>query len=133
MASLEKVLKKLTYPRLFRLDGFGALLTALLLSQVLARFESVFGMPRDILFILAGTAACFAVYSFSCSLFIKENGRPFLLGIATANFIYCLVTLSLVIYLNPILTGLGMAYFIGEILLVMALVAVELRFSAQNP
>lgn len=127
------LVRQLTYPKLFRLDGLGAVLTALLLSQVLARLESVFGMPADILFILAGVAAGFAVYSFSCSFWIKEKGKPYLLAIALANSIYCLVTFSLIIYLYPSLTWLGMAYFLGEIALVMTLVYVEFQFSIQNP
>lgn len=113
---------------MFLIDGLGAIVTAILLSQVLARFETVFGMPRDILWVLAGAAGCFAVYSISCHLFLKKNGKPFLQGIAIANLIYCLTTLVLVIYLRESLTYLGLAYFIGEMIIILILVRWE--FSA---
>lgn len=117
--------------KLFLIDGLGALVTALLLSQVLARFESVFGMPREILWVLAGIAGCFAVYSFLCHLFIEENGQPYLKGIAVANTVYCITTLGLVIYLNESLTYLGIAYFIGEIFIILILVRLEFNVAGQ--
>lgn len=110
---------------MFLIDGLGAMVTAILLSQVLARFETVFGMPRDILWILAGAAICFAVYSISCHLFLKENEKPYLRGIAIANLLYCLTTLVLVIYLRESLTYLGIAYFIGEMIIILILVRWE--------
>lgn len=112
---------------MFLIDGLGAILTSLLLSQVLARFEAVFGMPRDILWLLAGVAACFAVYSISCHLFLTKNGKPYLQGIAVANMIYCLTTLGLVLYLWASLTYLGLAYFIGEMIIILILVKLEFR------
>ena len=121
------MLRNLSYRSLFLIDGVGALVTALLLSQVLARFEDIFGMPRQVLFVLAGIAACFAVYSISCHFLIKEQWRPYLRGIALANMTYCLSTLVLVLYLNRSLTWLGIAYFLGEIVLVMTLVAIEMK------
>ena len=110
---------------MFLIDGLGAIVTAILLSQVLARFETVFGMPQDILWILAGVAACFAVYSISCHLFLEKNEQPYLRGIAVANLFYCLTTLVLVIYLRATLTYLGLAYFIGEMIIILILVRWE--------
>jgi hypothetical protein len=126
------MLKNLTPKKLFLIDGMGAVLTALLLSQLLARLIPVFGMPRAILYPLAGIAACFAAYSFTCHLLIKQNWAPFLRGIAVANTLYCLTTLGCVIYLWDSLTWLGIAYFIGEILIVMTLVRAEIKMSQKN-
>lgn len=117
---------KVSIKTLFLIDGIGAVITALLLSQVLARYESVFGMPASLLYILAGVAACFAVYSLTCYWRIKEGGAAFLTGIAVANTLYCIATLGIVAYRFDNLTWLGVAYFIGEILVVMGLVSVEL-------
>ncbi len=125
------MLTNLDFKKLFLIDGLGALLTALLLSQVLARFESVFGMPREILWGLAGMAGCFAIYSFLCHLFIEENGKPYLKGIAAANTIYCITTLGLVIYLKESLTYLGVAYFIGEIVIILILVRLEFNVAGK--
>ena len=125
------MLKNLTIKKLFLIDGFGAVVTAFMLGFVLSSFETLFGMPQNILFILAGIACCFAIYSFSCYFFIKENGKPFLKVIAIANTLYCILTLVLVIYLNQTLTWLGVAYFVGEIIIVLALVSVEWRYASK--
>jgi len=117
---------------MFLIDGLGAILTALLLSQVLARFEPVFGMPRDILWLLAGVVACFAIYSISCYLFLEKNGKPYLQGIAIANMLYCLTTLGLLIYLRASLTYLGLAYFIGEMIIILILVRWEFSAAAAS-
>ena len=119
----------LSYKKFFLLDGIGAVVTALMLAMVLSSLEPLFGMPRDILYWLAAAAGCFAVYSFSCYLFLKENWKPFLQVIAIANSAYCALTLILIIILWENLTLLGMIYFIGEILLVMTLVRLEWKKS----
>jgi hypothetical protein len=49
------------------------LITGLLLSQVLARFESLFGMPKEILWVLSGVAFLFALYSITCHVIIKKE------------------------------------------------------------
>jgi len=110
---------------IFLIDGIGAIVTALLLSQVLARFEAIFGMPPQILYILASIAACFAVYSLACHFRVKENRSPFLKGIAVANTLYCIITLGLVIYLRESLTWLGITYFLAEIVVVMSVARLE--------
>lgn len=115
--------------RLFLIDALGAVATAMMLGLVLTQFESAFGMPRRVLVPLALVAVGFAAYSLSC--FVRASGPAFLLGIATANTLYCVVTLSLVIYLRASLTWLGVAYFLGEIVIVMALVTVEVRAARQ--
>lgn len=124
-----KMKTKLSQKNLFLVDGIGAVVTALLLSQLLARFESVFGMPKSYLYPLAGTAACFAIYSLSCYFFLKKNRHLYLRGIAFANSLYCLVTLFLIFYLFHALTWLGMVYFSGEITIVMGLASIEFRSS----
>lgn len=118
----------LTYKKLFLIDGIGAIVTALLLSQVLGRFEPFFGMPKPTLLILAAIAGCFAVYSLSCYWLVRKNESSFLLVIAIANTLYCILTAGLVFSLSNHLTFFGIAYFIGEIIVVMSLVGIELQF-----
>src|SRR6056297_3081866 len=118
---------------LFLIDAAGAFATALLLSQVLARFESVFGMPRHTLFILAGIALCFLIYSISCYFLVDENPGKFLNVIAAANTMYCILTLSLMIMHASTLTLPGYAYFIGEIMIILTLVWLEFRASRERP
>ena len=116
---------------LFQIDAAGALATALLLSQVLARFESVFGMPRHVLFILAGIALCFLIYSITCYFFVDKNPNAFLKVIASANAMYCILTLGLMMMHSSTLTMLGYAYFIGEIMIILTLVWFEFRTSGE--
>jgi cation transport ATPase len=116
----------------FLIDGLGAVLTALLLSHVLARMESVFGMPKDILYLLAAVAGVFAVYSLLCYAFVRDRWRSFLRGIAVANTLYCTITLGLVISRWTSLTGLGITYFLVEIAIVMSLVTMEFKKAAQK-
>ena len=116
---------------LFLIDAAGALATAFLLSQVLARYESLFGMPVSILFILAGIALCFAVYSVMCHFLVEESAGKFLKIIAAANTLYCILTLGLVILFAQTLTWLGIAYFTGEIIIVLTLSRLEYKTSQE--
>jgi ABC-type Fe3+-siderophore transport system permease subunit len=114
--------------RIFLLDGIGALLTALLLTFLLARFQEAFGMPVSVLRILATIAFAFAIYSFIC-YFAAEKWRPFLKFIAIANVTYCLVTSILLITNYKQLTVLGLVYFLAEILIILTLAIYEWRLS----
>lgn len=116
------------HPRqLFLIDSIGAMLTATLLAMVLARLEGIFGMQPAPLYILAAIAGLFAVYSMGCYLLKPANWRPFLKAIALANLAYCCFTLVLVFFFVPGVTAFGIAYFVGEGLIVGALVFLELR------
>ncbi len=112
--------------RLFLLDGVGALVTAALLLGLLAPMEDLFGMPRWNLYPLSGIAMVFAAYSLACHFLLRRRWRPFLRAIAYANLAYCCLTLVSMIYLSQSLTALGIAYFAGEIIVVLGLVGLEL-------
>ncbi len=112
--------------RIFLIDGLGALLTAFLLCVVLAPFQSFFGMPVQVLYLLGAVAVVFAVYSFSCYFLLKQAQRSFLKAIIIANLLYCLVSLGLVIYYFQQLTVWGLLYFAGEIIVILALAALEI-------
>jgi hypothetical protein len=51
------------------IDSLGALLSALILGLVLTRWESVFGMPKRVLYFLAAIAAVFLYRDY-------PGGRP---------------------------------------------------------
>ena len=116
----------------FLLDGVGALFSALLLVLLIAPFEAVFGMPPETAYKLSYPAFGFVVYSLGCYFLNPQGWKPFLLGIATANFLYCCVTLGLVITEFAILTKLGVAYFLGEIGIVFGVIAIELMTVRQH-
>ena len=86
-----------------------------------------FGMPQQILPTFSFTALSFFIYSLSCNLARPNNPHKFLLPVIIANLTYCMPTLSLVIYFWPNLPFLGITYFVGEILIVTALVSIELK------
>ncbi|MEP3388548.1 MAG: hypothetical protein ABJO02_10195 [Reichenbachiella sp.] len=115
--------------KVFLLDACGAVVSAVLLGLVLTALEPLIGMPTLILQKLAITACFFAAYSFFCFWRLPENWRPFLKVIAMANFCYCLYTIFLVISLYQVLTPLGIAYFIGELIVIFVLVAFEWKRS----
>jgi hypothetical protein len=125
MKPIRSILTTLTVERLFLLDGLGAAVTAILLGAVLTTFEPWFGMPKRFLVPLAFVAACFAAYSFACH--VGGAGPRWLLGIAVANGLYCICTLSLVLWLRGSLTWLGVAHFLGEVVVISTLVIVEVR------
>jgi hypothetical protein len=117
---------------IFLVDGLGASISTLFLF-VLASFESVFGMPKDILFQLIPVTGLFAVYSFSCYILKPQQWRRFLKGIAVANLLYCCVSLGLIYFFFDKLTWLGVLYFLSEKMVLLALSWFELRLSNVNP
>jgi hypothetical protein len=115
-------------PRLmFLLDGFGALLSVLLLGVVLVKLESTIGMPTQTLYVLSGIAGFFVGYSFLCAFRIKKNWRPFLKIIALANLSYCLLTFSFLLYHQAHVTTIGLIYFLVEIVIIVALALFEFK------
>ncbi|HEX4875040.1 MAG TPA: hypothetical protein VFV31_00105 [Chitinophagaceae bacterium] len=112
--------------RVFLLDGSGALLTACLLSQLLTRYQQFFGMPVWVLYWLAAAAAVFAFYSFTCYFFTNGHWGSLLSFIIAANLVYCIVSLSLVVYYFKQLTWAGVTYFVLELVVILIMVAVEL-------
>ena len=113
--------------QLFLLDGIGALLTASLLVGLLGNFEGFFGVPTQQLYVLAAIAGIFALYSLTCYVVSPANWRLFLKMIAFANIAYCGFTLVIVFFFSENVTAWGMAYFVGEAMIVGGLVFWELR------
>lgn len=109
------------------MDSLGALLSAFLLGVVLIRFESIFGVPRKVLYVLSITACVFAVYSFLSYILLKENWKPYLKMIAFANLLYCFLTIGLILYFHKVITNFGLIYFFAEVSVVVALVSIELK------
>ncbi|WP_436516934.1 hypothetical protein [Ekhidna sp. To15] len=123
---------KLSQKHLFLIDGMGALVSAFFLGFILIRFQSLVGMPVEVLYPLAALALIFAIYSLSCYLLAPTNLHPFLKFIAIVNSFYCLATLGLVIWHYQLLTFLGFCYFFLEIVIIALLVSLELRYINNN-
>lgn len=129
MNQLQSIISRIiSNPKLiFLIDGFGALLSVFLLSVVLVQLESWIGMPAQTLYILAGIAVFFAVYSFGCAFRIKKNWRSFLKVIVGFNLSYCILTFLLLFFHQAQLTNLGIVYFLLEILVIAGLAIFELK------
>lgn len=114
--------------KLFLIDGLGAVVSAFSLGVALVYFESIVGMPKNVLYLLAFIPCIFVIYSISCFLRLPNNWRPFLKAIATANLLYCCLSMSLVYYFYPNpLTNLGLLYFLGEFVILIVLIYIEFK------
>lgn len=127
--NLQNIINDITTnpKQLFLLDSIGALVTTILLSLVLANLESTFGMPQKTLYILSIPAAIYFLYSLLCYVRLTKNWRPYLQIIATANTFYCTLSLGMMYFNFDKLTTLGVVFFVGEIIIIMILVAIELK------
>lgn len=125
--SIKLIIAKLAASpkNIFLLDSIGAFLTAFLLGFVLAKFQSIVGMPQKTLYFLSALAFVFAIYSLSCYCFVSNKQNNFLRVIIIANILYCCLTTGLIFYNFQTLTVLGLIYFILEIIVIVCLVFIE--------
>lgn len=112
---------------IFLLDGFGALLTTLLIFFVLRTFNYFFGLPKDTLEYLAALALVFSIYSFSCYFLVSNHWKSFLKIICTANILYCILTIGVLFHQYQNISMFGIAYFLGEIAVIAGIVFLEIK------
>ncbi len=116
--------------KLFLVDSIGALLTAVMLSVVVRKFHTFFGMPPLVLTYLSAVAAIFCIYSAGCFIFLKRGWASFIRAIAIANLSYAALSLVLVVINYSSLTVWGVTYFLAEVVVICALVVVEFRVAS---
>ena len=102
------------------IDGIGAALTALGVGVVLPALQPWFGLPVVVLRGLGGVALGFAIFSLGRH-FSKTASAASVRHIAMANLAYCVVTAALLVVYSSHVTVLACVYFIGEMLIVVAL------------
>ncbi len=112
---------------IFVVDALGALLSVLLLGLVLPALEPWLGMPRSTLSALTLWAGGCLGYDLLCYGFADLRRPRWLRGIMAANLTYCGVTASLIVIHLDGLTPWGIAYFVAEIPVIVALVIYEYR------
>lgn len=110
---------------IFLIDGLGAFTSAFFLGLILPRVE--IEMPERVLILLAIVAMIFGIYSLSCFCLKRKTSSNWLKLIIVANASYCLVTALVVMKYFSDLSLLGAVYFIGEILVIMALCYLETK------
>ncbi len=118
--------------KLLLLDSIGALVSAISLGVLIPVLHSYFNFPMDVLYILAGIAVVFSVYSLLSYLFSGKKWRNYLRVIAIANLSYCVLTAGLMVKFLDDISMLAIAYFVGEILLVVSLAIWELKVASQK-
>jgi uncharacterized membrane protein YuzA (DUF378 family) len=130
--AFEHTLNKISPRKLFLIDSLGALVSAIMLGAVLTQFEETFGVPQRILYLLAGIAGLFSIYSFVCFLSNGTNCKPRLKIIAIANLLYCMLTAGLIFSMYDKITGMALIYFLGEISIIISLAVIELKVAARS-
>jgi hypothetical protein len=114
----------------FLIDGIGAAISAILLLTLIVPFEPFFGFPSAVAGKLAALPLVFCMYSLTCH-FTTTTTSPILLKIiATGNLLYCLLSITLVIYFFQKLTIFGIIYFIIEKTVVVPLALWEWRIAS---
>lgn len=120
--------KLIQHPKLvFLLDALGALLTSTLIGGLLVAYQPYIGLSFNWLYILASIAAVLTIYSSSCAVLIQRKWKPFLLIIISANILYACLTATLIIVHYKEFTPLGLAYFIGEIFVLLGVIWIEIK------
>jgi hypothetical protein len=117
--------------KVFFIDGAGASLTTTLLLSVVLPCRQYFGLPQYALYVLSGVAGVFAIYSLSCAVLARNRWSLLLIIIAVSNSLYCAATLMLLIVFRDSITWLAVIYFVGETVIMIGLVSLEIKIACQ--
>jgi len=117
---------------MFLIDTMGAFISIVLLALVLPFLESVIGMPYRVLYLLAAFAAPLFLFSTICFFFARERWRILLITVAVGNLLYCFISIAAIFWFKGDLTTIGTAYFVGEVIVIASLAAIELIYSARR-
>ena len=118
---------KFTERTMFICDGIGALLSALMLGIVLPEFQSLVGLPTSILHLLAGLASLYAVYDFCCLRWVDHRNPRWLSGVIVANLSHLVLTLRYLWVYRSDIQIFGVAYFVGELLVILVIVIYQVK------
>lgn len=124
--SVRKTAACLTTKTVFLFDGIGAILSLLFTGLLLPVFSEQLGLPRNVLYSLACFPFIYAIFSLSCYYLIKAPTQWMLKTIIAANSAYCLLSAGL-IFMYPTITAWGRMVLAAEIVVVLAVVAIELN------
>ena len=116
---------------IFLVDSIGAFLSAFCLLIISRFYGNYFGINPSTLQLLTILPIVFCIYSACCYLLVKRSYKPFILIIAIANFLYCLITMVLIFTHYSELTILGLSYFILELMIIGIIVYLEFDISSK--
>lgn len=116
--------------QLFAVDAAGAFLTIILLLGVVRPLHQWMGLPPFVPVLLACIAVGLLVASGSCYLWVRQRLPVWYTAIGLGNVAYCLIAVTVLATCCPAITIWGVLWFAGELLIILALAAVELRIIA---
>jgi hypothetical protein len=116
--------------QLFAVDAAGAFLTMILLLGVVRPLHAWMGLPPFVPLLLACIAIGLLVASGSCYLWVRQRLPMWYTAIGLGNVAYCIIAITILATCCPGITLWGILWFAGELLIILALAAVELRIIA---
>jgi hypothetical protein len=115
---------------LFLLDGMGGFASAVAPLIIVWKFETLIGLPRELLIAMALTGFLYGSYSLLCALKIKTKWALFLkiLVGANATYLFCLMAYTVLHFSS--LSPLGLAYLLIDHLVLISVIFIELNVLA---
>ena len=114
-------------PRLiFLIDLAGALITMMILLFVVGNRPHWFGIPISAIRIMLFMALCISIYDLRCYTSQYTHFKHHVAFLALLNIVYIILTAILLLVHAGSLTGLGVTYIIGEMIVIAVLVRYEL-------
>jgi hypothetical protein len=99
---------------------------------LIAPFELYFGFPSYVATRVAIIPIVYCIYSLTCH-FTKKSSSPILLKIISiANLLYCVLTITLIVYFFPKLTIFGIFYFIIEMMILVSMALWEWKIASSQ-
>lgn len=113
--------------KVFLIDASGALISLFSFWCIVYPLENYFTISSSVLLLLSVIAFTLFLYSFSCYMWIKQNWKPYLKTIIILNSLYILFSIGLIFYHFKKGSLFGIAYFILEIVVILAVLFVEIK------
>ena len=107
------------------IDGFGALISAVMLGLVLPAFPGFTGMPASVLYWLAFVPACLFFVDVVGHFFVPLVSMRVLTCVVCCNAAYCAASGALLYVHQAQLTAWGWSYFVTELCVLIGLIAFE--------
>ncbi|NNE56326.1 MAG: hypothetical protein HKN32_09915 [Flavobacteriales bacterium] len=117
---------------LLLIDGIGAAISVIMLGIVLPTFQHQIGLPTIYLYLLASIAGLFTIQSLRAYRQFPFRWARRLQNVALGNLAYSFLTLIIVIWNVKLITGLGIAYFAAELLIILTLTVKEFQLAQRN-
>lgn len=122
---------RLNKKNIFLLDGAGGVLSACFTGLLLTRYSLFLGLTVALLQTLASLALLYAAFSLITHFFVKTKKLWMLKTIIFANLFYCLISLSLILFLTRI-TWRGKLVLFLEIIVILLVVLLEFIVYRKN-